>query len=210
MTSNDINLRTFQNDDLLPIASILVDAFDSKFSRLSTLNREELRDYIIDSSFIDIVEPNNIIIATIKNEVVGILSLKCNKIKILQNKKMLSFNELVKKYGLFNTVKLGLGTSLLKEEEKNNACYIDFIAVKKEHRSKGIGSKLIAIGCEITFNRLKKQYLTLYVSSKNIEAIKLYKNLGFNIVKKTRSFLTFLAFKEIEWSYMILEKYNDK
>src|SRR6056297_2660399 len=112
MTSNDINLRTFQNDDLLPIASILVDAFDSKFSRLSTLNREELRDYIIDSSFIDIVEPNNIIIATIKNEVVGILSLKCNKIKILQNKKMLSFNELVKKYGLFNTVKLGLGTSL--------------------------------------------------------------------------------------------------
>jgi ribosomal protein S18 acetylase RimI-like enzyme len=57
--------------------------------------------------------------------------------------------------------------------------YIDYIAASPEHRSKGIGTKLI----EYVRDNLGYKYLMLEVFTKNPRAKELYERLGFKTVK---------------------------
>lgn len=61
--------------------------------------------------------------------------------------------------------------------------YIDYIATSPEHRSKGVGTKLIAF----VHNTMGYEQIHLETYLKNTRAIALYERLGFKVVKVDKS-----------------------
>jgi len=80
----------------------------------------------------------------------------------------------------------GVSSSMMKPNAKGpHEIYIDFIATSPEHRSMGIGSKLIGF----VRDELGYKNIELEVFSKNPKAIKFYEREGFKAVEKKRDLL---------------------
>jgi len=63
--------------------------------------------------------------------------------------------------------------------ENPDEVYVDYLATSPEHRSQGIGTKLI----EYVRDTMGYKYIKLEVLSKNPRAKKLYESLGFEVIK---------------------------
>jgi ribosomal protein S18 acetylase RimI-like enzyme len=188
--------------DYSQVVDILLLSFESKFKKITNLNTDDLKSYMMDALLFDNQLQDGYFVATIKNEVVGVVkTTHSNKIKI-KNRNKTSFFYLVKKYGLGNVIKLRFSMILLSDSTNKGEYYIEHIAVSERARGHGIGTKLL----EKVFdeaNRLDEiDKVTLYVASTNQGAVKLYERIGFKTIKKRKSFLMQMVFKKRTWFFM--------
>lgn len=65
---------------------------------------------------------------------------------------------------------------------------LEFIAVAREHRKKGLGKKLVQAGLTYLYENMNVTEVSLCVNEKNAEAINLYKKSGFHEEMKLLSF----------------------
>lgn len=138
------------------------------------------------------------IVAEENNEILGVMVLEW----LNQNRPPNEHNLLqASKYGWWKVIKLLFGLWILTRKPKTGECYIEHIAVKPEVQGKGVGTKLLEFGKELARKKGFEKF-TLYVSSSNKGAIKLYEKLGFNILRTGRSYLTKHLFGIKEWYYM--------
>lgn len=77
-----------------------------------------------------------------------------------------------------------IGTSIILDE-----CYIANVAVKKEHRRKGIASLLISKAIE-TAKEKDCSFISLEVRKSNAPAIALYEKFGFSVCGERKNFYT--------------------
>lgn len=66
-------------------------------------------------------------------------------------------------------------------------CYIQTICIKPEHRGKGLGSELIDFAEKRIFKESPNVFMS--VSSFNLEAQKLYKRLGYEVVGELKDYI---------------------
>ena len=66
--------------------------------------------------------------------------------------------------------------------KENEIYFLDAIYIKEEYRNLGIGHNIL----NKLIKNQKKSIIQLWVFKDNIKAIKLYKNLGFEIIKETK------------------------
>lgn len=169
------------------LPKLVMEGFSSKFQKLEISTEEkELLIYTI------LQEEQNKLIWLGEEQLWGMLSLKTKNTKH-------DFPDLVKKYSWGKRLKLLFILLGLNHTVKKDEAYIDYIVVKKEFRSKGIGSKLIE---EAKKSIKPTDVLTLYVAANNLRAKKLYEEHGF-VVKRTEYSLIRKLFNGIgKWYFM--------
>lgn len=202
INKENIEIRPFKIADYSQVVDILILSFDSKFKKLTNLETNDLKSYMMDALLFDNQPQDGYFVATLKNEVVGVVkTTHSNKSKI-KNTNKTSFFYLVKKYGLGNVIKFKYAMILLSDSTNKGEYYIEHIAVSETARGYGIGTKLL----EKVFdeaNRLKEiKKVTLYVAGSNQRAVDLYERIGFKTIKKRKSLLMHLFFKQRTWYFM--------
>lgn len=202
VNKEEIEIRPFKINDYSQVVDILISSFGSKFKKLTNLKTDDLKSYMMDALLFDKEPQNGYFVATINNEVVGVVKTTYfNKMKI-KNKSKISLFELAKKYGLGNVIKLKFAGILLSNSTNKGEYYIEHIAVSETARGYGIGTKLL----EKVFDEAKQlkdiKKVTLYVAGTNQRAVNLYERIGFKIIKKRNSLLMHLFFKKRTWYFM--------
>lgn len=202
INKENIEIRPFKMTDHSQVVDILILSFDSKFKKLTNLEIDDLKSYMMDALLFDNQPQDGYFVATIKNEVVGVVKTTYSNKTKFKNRNKTSFFYLVKKYGLGNVIKLRFAMILLSDATNKGEYYIEHIAVSERARGHGIGTKLL----EKVFdeaNRLDEiNKVTLYVAGTNQGAVKLYERIGFKTIKKRNSFLMHLFFNQRTWYFM--------
>ena len=207
INKENIVIRPFISSDYSQVVDILIVSFGSKFKKLTNLTTDELKSLMMDALLFDNQPQDGFFVATIKNEVVGVVKTAySNKTKI-KNTKKASFFYLVKKYGLGNVVKLNFAMILLSDSTNRGEYYIEHIAVSETARGYGIGTRLLEKVFEEANLIEEIEKVTLYVAGTNQRAVDLYERLGFKTTKKRKSLLTHFFFKNRTWYFM--SKYLD-
>ena len=121
-----------------------------------------------------------------ENHVVGILGLGTNSKRALKFNQQKCEEVLGKGKGktVYNMMHKIAGVPAVKNETD---LYIDYLATNLNMRNKGVATKLLTFAFKLS--QYKEYYIE--VLSKNISAVKLYQNLGFEIYKKGFSIFTF-------------------
>jgi ribosomal protein S18 acetylase RimI-like enzyme len=197
-----IKIRPYMITDHSKVIDILLLSFGSKFKRLTNLNNDELKSYMMEALLFDNQPQEGYFVATIKDEVVGVVKATYFKNIKIKNTKKTSLIYLAKKYGLGNVIKLKIAGILLSDSTNEGEYYIEHIAVLETARGYGIGRLLI----EKVINEAKIIHeinrVTLYVASTNQGAVNLYERIGFKTTMKRKSLLTHLFFKNRTWYFM--------
>lgn len=194
-----INIRPFQTPDLMQIADIMVISFKEKFQKLSIMDQRQLSDFLIKIGAIYPYPFQGYFVAEYNGSILSVMVLKWLK----QNRPKIKCQYLrASKYGWLNLIKTLFGLSIIHLiKTKKGVCYIEYIAVKPGTQGKGIGTKLLKFGKTFAIKNGFEKY-TLYVSSFNKKAVKLYTRLGFKIEKSENSYLMKLMFGIRIWYYM--------
>ena len=207
MISHDLlTIREFESNDTKSVIKILVHSFENKFQHLLNFDTERLIELLLESRYFDDEFQEGYWVAKYNNEIKGVIKLSWHNKKEKKITGKVSFKELVKKYGLMKVIGLNLALLILSSKPKKRDCYIEHIAVAKSARGLGIGHELLKKAKEYAFENPDFERLTLFVTQENIQAIKLYKKLGFDVVYKKTSFLTKLFFNQKVWFYMAIYK----
>lgn len=161
------------------VSKIFIDSFGHMFKEFSedTKALQECFEKSLITSMIYVALDND--------KVVGFIAVSTNK------RRVLDFNTkvFVKNFGKIrgNIFCVQLNMIMGKPAVKNdNECYIDFVAVHKEYRNKGVATILFNYVHE---NETYDEY-NLDVLSKNENAIKLYEKLGYEVVKVKKNLIT--------------------
>lgn len=207
---NHTDVRPYLKEDYESVIEILLHSFGSKFNNLTRLNKEELKNYATEAAFFDRFPTHGYFVATLNNKVVGVVKCGYTNQKKLKDLEKKSFFYLVKKYGLLNVLKLSFASILLSSNAVPGEYYIEHIAVSESARGHGLGTLLINRVFEEANQLNEIHKVTLYVADSNPGAKKLYEKLGFRTIKKRRSLLMHLFFKNRTWYYMTknLDKSN--
>lgn len=191
-------IRDFHPTDLSRVSNIIAESFKEKFQKLSNFSVQQLPNVLQETGLIYSTFFPGYLVAEQNNEICGVMVLKWKNQNRPPNKYRFHVG---KTYGYWKIIKLFLGLWLLTHKPNQGECYIEHIAVKPAFRGQKIGSKLILFGKNFAKENMF-QHLSLFVSSKNNDAIRLYKKLGFNIIKIEKSFLTKTLFGIKQWYHM--------
>jgi len=185
------------SEDIGKAAAILTEGFMEKFSSIG-LTYEAASGLMEDTWEIG---PNHRYIVE-KNDsgVVAAAHLKWNGPKSDD----FEIEDLYEKYGRRNVSKYLKGMQVLYEDVDDGDCYIAEFAVASEHRGKGIAGTFISSIKEYAISEGFER-VTLFVSDKNKNAIKLYEKLGFKTEYVKKSFLERLYFNEPRWRFMTFD-----
>jgi ribosomal protein S18 acetylase RimI-like enzyme len=168
------------------------------FQKLTNVPKNKLADLLIKAGIVYPFPFKGYIIAAQESEIVGIMMLRWLNQERSKAKRDLSA---ASKYGFINVFRLILGLQFLDSKPKNGVCYIEYLAVKPTVRCKGIGTRLINYGRRFAIQNGFNEF-SLDVVSSNLAAQRLYKRMGFEIVKRERSITSKLLTGIEEWFYM--------
>ena len=185
-----------QASEQLQVTKMVMEAFTSKFSRVSLSSEQVIELAHLVWRFPSPTSKNDQYVAEVNGELVGTISL------IRENTVTdggISFWALGKRFGFINLMTLLLCFSVLGHRVAPDEVYIDHIVSLPHMRGQGVGTALIAKAKE----RLGKgQRLTLYVAAANPEARRLYERLDFCIVKRKKSYVQKRLLGEEGWYFM--------
>jgi len=181
------------------IKSLVINAFQSKFTSL--VNLDEINYLSLINHFWEIPYDSHNAKQVVIKDNHNICATMLIKKKSNKKEKGLKFDyiSLSKQYGHRNVIKLITALLVLNHSVKKGEWYIDHIAVDKNYRGKGIGKVLINWAQDFIEQEGK---LTLFVSTKNKNAIHLYKKEGFQIKNKKISLWKWILFHEPCWYFM--------
>ena len=173
------NLSDLDEDSTREMSRIFMDSFGYIFKKFSR-DKELLRE-CFERSFIH----DMIYVAFDEDKVVGFIAYSTCKGRVINVSKKTFCNHFGKiKGSIFSwKIKRIMGRQIVSEA---NQCYVDFVAVDKLSRRKGVAIEL--------FNYIHEHLIfdefILNVSNKNLEAQNLYKKLGYIPIKRNRSIIT--------------------
>ncbi|MBC1937228.1 GNAT family N-acetyltransferase [Listeria grandensis] len=195
MPQNLIISRSFKQEDA--IQKLVLTAFRSKF-KTTRLSEEEQLQLVHSFWQITDEDPDQKQFVALQNDQIrGTILLRSKPKK--PAKPSLNFLSQCRSFGIRNTLKIMIQLLALEHTLTDNERYIDHIAVVQNAQRQGIGKALLKRAqAEIS----PTERLTLYVSKKNNNAIKLYKTLGFQITNQHTSLLRGLLFNEASWIFM--------
>lgn len=183
-----VDLREGEQEDLNEMVEVLVPAFSDKV--FAILGNEKIANKLLPSLLKDIKGFN--MVAVEKEKIIGAIVVSYEEIRISPE----LIRNIKKECGIFRTIKAG---RLMRSYEKSlpgrldKEARLEAVAVKKELRNRGIGSKLIR-EAESKLSTENKGYFGLSVKDTN-PAVRLYERLGF---EKIDSFTNKLG----NWLYM--------
>lgn len=180
---DSFNIRRYEDGDFKQVVSLLVDSFESKFSKRQNLRSEEIQDIISKSWNLkeDSLEHMHFV-ASIDEKIIGVILIRYGRDGTDDSN--IPFKYLIKKYGFKNILLIFFKMYLLEFNAGNN-CYVEHIAVDKDFRGKGVGLTLLKHSEEELLN-YGYASLSLIVAEDN-PAKNLYSRLGFKTIKKIRS-----------------------
>ena len=196
-----VEIRFPKRSELAEIVNILLIAFEDKFSYIFRDEINKGKELLIaDYSSIDDRKLTNHFVAIENNRVVGTIHLKSKS----SCYKQLSFIKIIKKVGFFKGLRIGIALRMLDSFEfDKNSCYIASLAVLPEYRNLGIATSLLTYA-ENDSKKKNFKTVSLHVLSRNVNARKFYKKVGFKEIRQINSFWTqsLLGFRE----YIYLKK----
>lgn len=176
---NKVIIRPFQSKDFEAVASIMFDAFKSKFKHIAKLSEAELYELLIVSGIMADSAYDGYYVAEVDNQVMGCINFTWIGQKKSDSKHKKSFFELMHQFGLIKLLRFYGILALLQSSLNLGECYIDNVAVHKDARGLGVGSQLIEVSTLMIKEHDALNYCSLHVVGSNAEAHKLYKRLGF-------------------------------
>lgn len=191
------NLSDLDEDSTSEMSRIFIENFGHIFQNFSK-DKELLRECFERSFIYDMIY-----VAFDDDKVVGFIAYSSYKGRVINVSKKTFCNHFGKIKGSIFSWKLkrSMGRQIVNEA---NQCYVDFVAVDKSYRRKGVAIEL--------FNYIHEHLIfdefILDVSNKNLEAQNLYKKLGYITVKINKSIITrFRGFGDlIVMKYRLTEK----
>lgn len=95
-----------------------------------------------------------------------------------------------------------IGLKLLSVKVAKKECYLSFLVIEDDFQGKGIGKMCLYYIETVMLNLNEMNCITLFVSTENSRAIKLYEQQGFKIDRQLHSFLTEYFIGEKKWYKM--------
>lgn len=164
--------------DIEELALLIMEGFEGKFQTLKFSVSEQKIVLSCLSEHILKHHSDHLLILKDKS-IQGVLFMKPKKWGVMD-----LWKRLFKKVRLRTSLKTLIFLSAFHHSSAAKEIHIDFIAVSKYCRGKGLGTQLI----EMVKNRLTDgAYITLYVSAANDSARRLYERLGFQVTEKGTS-----------------------
>ncbi|QQK80157.1 N-acetyltransferase [Salicibibacter cibi] len=178
-------MRELKHDVSREVAAVFVDGYEKDLAFLSN-NREKLVE-----AFQKMISPDVFFIATLEDEIVGILACSNNKNRALTIDKTILRNS-------FGYVKGSMAYHFMKDEfnkklsYQDETGYIECVATTVKARSKGVSTALMRY---VLANENYYRYI-LEVVDTNEVAYRLYKKLGFTeFERKKERFSKMKGFK---------------
>jgi len=197
--SGQVNIRDFKQADLGQVSEILVEAFKKKFEKIAQLPSDEMLGLLIDTGMIDSYPFPGYIVAEDDSGIVGVLIMRWKGQEYPEPK--LNFMKSAGKYGWLRLIRLLAGYWFIKPRPRKGVCYGERLAVRPDERGSGIGTRLMKYGLESAAQNGSKEF-TLHVVSTDAEAIRLYKEFGFKVLKTEKSYITGWILGSRVWHYM--------
>jgi len=167
-------LSELNENQLNQAIDVFIDGFSYIFSKAIRTNKENLHK-LFKNSF-----NYNMTFAYLQDgEAIGFMGIATYEKRPIKLNREIFMEILGEKFNTkisFNAMSAALEKVNVDSSE---LIYIDYIATQAEHRSKGVGIKLI----EYVRDTMGYKYIKLEVLSKNDRAIKFYERLGFKVVK---------------------------
>lgn len=174
------SLKDIQKEQAI---DIMIEGFGHMmtFTKNKEILKEIFRNGFHASLFLCYVEDENVL---------GIMGLGTNKVRPLKFKQDICISLLGKRKGTIISKQMNaiFQVPVVKGDKD---LYIDILATAGDARRKGVATKLLSYAFEI------QEYEVFYIEvfSKNENAVKLYKKIGFNAYKKEKfSPMIFLGF----------------
>ena len=206
MTTAPITIEPMQAKYNSQIGRLLVLGFRGKFQNLTKMNDGDLALFFEKLLAYFPSEPaSQRMVALQEGEVIGTISIKWKpESDIMRNRELLSWKNLkiLRKWSL---LKMLFGLSLLDYKPQARECYIADIAVHPNHRSKGVGKRLLQWAQHFVQAEPHLEVLTLHVVGNNPRAKQLYELLSFQTHMQKESFVRRLLFNESKLDYMVLK-----
>lgn len=141
--SVQVTVRPFKESDVRSVACIIASSFSDKFGHLLPVGLDAC-EVLLTGGLIDPRPFPGNFVAEINGQVAGTLMLKWKG----QDRPKMEINlaNMVRKYGLYRSLKVLTGLYLLDESPDKGECYIEHIAVSPEFQGSGVGSRLLEIG----------------------------------------------------------------
>jgi GNAT superfamily N-acetyltransferase len=193
-----IKIRQFQEADLEQVSDIIVQAFIKKFTKICSLEKYELPNFLIDLGVIPSCPYPGYFVAEKENKILAVLMLKWRKQNIPKMKK--NYLLLISKYGWKNLIDTSIGLYILDIKPKKGVCFFKSMAVLPEMQGTGIAAKLAKYGIEYSKNRGFKKII-LRIAASNKKAINHIERVGFKIKKQEKSYYTKFFFGIEKWYY---------
>ncbi len=201
MNSHPFNIVAYQEQDHEAVCRLLVESFIAKFQALVTLELQDIQRLLMQVWDQNPTSMQQFVVKENK-DVVGVLSLKWKApSSSLPATNHISLARLVKQFGCLNVFAFLAGMHALEYKPAAGECYIDHVAIRSSHRNQGIGRRLLAFAQQYTVES-GFQALTLHVAHKNQPAIRLYRNLAFEIEQSRYNDWRHFWFKEPLWHLM--------
>ncbi|MFW9922600.1 MAG: GNAT family N-acetyltransferase [Candidatus Thorarchaeota archaeon] len=185
---SQIFIKKCSQNDIKEFSNIMLEAFHDKYSNFfKGVHPAKYRKIVSDLNNLEIHSNNNLgkFVLCNENKCVGAIEIYNTRKKLL----IIPAVKIMLKYlGVFLTIKIGLmllgfGPPIFFPK---NTIYIDKVGVKKDFRGKGFGKNLMKFALKIA-EKNRYQNVMLEVVKKNYRAINLYKKLGFQIIKTTKT-----------------------
>lgn len=176
------NLSDLDEESSRCMSRIFIESFGQRFEKFSK-DKEALRECFEKSFIYDMIY-----VALDGKRVVGFITASSCKGSVINVNKKEFCNHFGKIRGTIFSwqLKMIMGKPLVSEP---NQCYINFVAVDKEYRRKGVATELFNyIHEHLIFDEFKLDVLTT-----NPEAQKLYEKLGYKVDKVKKNII--MSFK---------------
>lgn len=198
MTSANVVIRPFREDDLERAAYIFTRAFGDKMRTLSGLPEEDWADLLIESRALPLSAFKGHMVAEVDGEVVGLMALDW-KGKGKPSKAQVKGG---RRFSWRQRWRVRVAQWVVTVRAKPGDLYVQYIGVSPEAQGTGVGTALLAEGEALARERGLMRF-TLYVATNNDGAKRLYQRLGFEERGRVRSRVSRRLFGVDEWLYMV-------
>jgi len=186
--TDPVRVRPARARDLEAVSTILVGSFETKF--VAAFGKQHDRAERILTRILELEVPRGLpgfYVAELEGQVAGTIALR--RYRQPDMPFLSSMGILFEELGLWGGLRAIFCLSLLDQSTRRDEVYVSDVAVAAASRRRGVGQALMQHAEEVGQN-WGKRALVLDVSAENEGARQLYRRLGYQETKRTRSLLT--------------------
>ena len=194
-----VTMRRAEAHDAAAVAELLTEAFLDKFRRIFGKRIAQGRKALAEAFILHWDVFNGAYVAEVEGEVVGFITLLTKESP--STPIWPTSQAFLRHLGFLGVGRALIGLPFLMKRIGREDCYIEAIGVGERWRGEGVGTALLK-QAEDHANERGKTYLTLEASRTSRTAIRLYRRLGFVMVRQLPSPLIGRLFGTSGWLFM--------